>query len=612
MPEAAEAAAGGGSVAWLKQRDAELFSHMHDWLSRLQALLDNAVDGETSALFPKKDLPEQYEFKYSMDGLDVEAVGRCLKESDQKLFDLLEDWLSRFQLFFLEGKNFVDDTHNGDDDGESRAGAKRDSRKEDITSEADKTRQSHVQSFHGVRHLHQGTGSSMHLASMFSDQEEEKSVSCRDACMTMDWPKSADPVPDMPFSWQRAMYPYVFSWMFEAFFGFVIISNSIFLGIQVQVSAQNISAPPSESIFVIASIYTVLFTLELVLRLLVGGIHFCKNDWAWLCLDTLVVVSSLLEFVLEIILRTEDQSANSNVSTSMRMVRILRVAKITRAIRVVRLVKFIRSLKTLLYCIGRTLRAMAWSGVLLVMIIFLFSLIFTDICTEYRMEVLEPQSSSLDSSGQQLKDLLEKRFGSLDLSMHTLFAAVTGGLTWVEVSDALAIVSPVWQLLFEVYIAFCLFAVLNVMTGVFCQSAIESAERDHELILQNVAHEKAKYFRAVRRLFNQLDRNGDGGVSIREFKEAMKDPSLHAVFDALEISAGDAWALFTQLDREGDAEVNVDEFLEGCMLLKGPARSIDVIGIKRDLAKLQERMDGYVSDVGEVKRIVSRPLRITR
>eukprot|EP00438_Fugacium_kawagutii_P007713 Skav226432 [mRNA] locus=scaffold696:132362:135195:+ [translate_table: standard] len=58
-------------------------------------------------------------------------------------------------------------------------------------------------------------------------------------------------------------------------------------------------------------------------------------------------------------------------------------------------------------------------------------------------------------------------------------------------------------------------------------------------------------------------------VSIKEFKQAMKDPALHAVFDALEISAGDAWALFTQLDRDGDAEVNVDEFLEGCMLLKG-------------------------------------------
>ncbi|CAJ1439989.1 unnamed protein product [Effrenium voratum] len=135
-----------------------------------------------------------------------------------------------------------------------------------------------------------------------------------------------------------------------------------------------------------------------------------------------------------------------------------------------------------------------------------------------------------------------------------------GGLTWTEASDMLALVSPLWQLLFEV---------LNVMTGVFCQSAIESAERDHELILQNVAHEKAKYFRAVRRLFAQLDRDNDGGVTVKEFKSALKDPSLHAVFDALEISAGDAWALFTQLDRDGDSQVNVDEFLEGCMLLKG-------------------------------------------
>ena len=29
------------------------------------------------------------------------------------------------------------------------------------------------------------------------------------------------------------------------------------------------------------------------------------------------------------------------------------------------------------------------------------------------------------------------------------------------------------------------------------------AEKDHELILQNVVQEKAKYFRAVRRLFAQ-------------------------------------------------------------------------------------------------------------
>jgi len=589
---------------WLQERDAQLFEHMHDWLARLQALLDNAVDGKNSARFPQKETAPGQKFNYAYDRYKEtgESIDQVLKDSDQKLFDLLEDWLSRFQLFFLDGQNFVDHDHNG---GSHDHGTQsRNTKDEAYTSEAGTTKQSHVQSFHGLRHLHQSsTGSSMHLATMFNEEDEEATVSCRQACMDLDRSKPTEPVPALPFQWQRSMHPYVFSWMFEAFFGCVIISNSVFLGIQVQVSSLSPGAEPHEAIFVVASIYTILFTVEWVLRLSVGGITFLKNDWAWLILDTVVVASSLLEFVLEIVLRTEDQNATKNVSTSMRIVRILRVAKITRAIRVVRLVKFIRSLKTLLYCIGRTLRAMAWSGVLLVMIIFLFSLIFTDICTEFRVDV---------GTDPIIRELLQRRFGSLDLSMHTLFAAITGGLTWVEVSDALAVVSPIWQLLFEVYIAFSLFAVLNVMTGVFCQSAIESAERDHELILQNVAHEKAKYFRAVRRLFAQLDRNGDGGVSIKEFKQAMKDPALHAVFDALEISAGDAWALFTQLDRDGDAEVNVDEFLEGCMLLKGPARSIDVISIKRDLTKLQERMDTYMTDVGEVKRIVSRPLRITR
>ncbi|CAK9057070.1 unnamed protein product [Durusdinium trenchii] len=94
---------------------------------------------------------------------------------------------------------------------------------------------------------------------------------------------------------------------------------------------------------------------------------------------------------------------------------------------------------------------------------------------------------------------------------------------------------------------------------------------------------KEKYFRAVRRLFTQLDQNSDGGITRKEFERAWKDPVLQTVFDALEISSTDAWDLFRQLDRDGSGEVDVDEFLEGCMMIKGPARSIDVVCIKKDL-----------------------------
>ena len=56
---------------------------------------------------------------------------------------------------------------------------------------------------------------------------------------------------------------------------------------------------------------------------------------------------------------------------------------------------------------------------------------------------------------------------------------------------------------------------------------------------------------------------------------------LQTVFDALEITGPAAWDLFRQLDRDGSGEVDVDEFLEGCMMIKGPARSIDVVCIKK-------------------------------
>eukprot|EP00913_Durusdinium_trenchii_P031676 g29662.t1 len=309
----------------------------------------------------------------------------------------------------------------------------------------------------------------------------------------------------------------------------------------------------------ISSIYTFLFTSELLLRILVRGIRiFWGEDWGWMLLDAAIVISSLFEFVIEVIVSSSNDTEQANVFTNMRLLRILRVAKITRAFRIVRLVRFIRSLRTLLLCIGRTLRAMAWSAVLLLLIMFLFALIFTDLCTEHIAQYgLEGKYG----------EFLDRRAGSLMDSMHTLYASITGGFTWIEVRDAFDDISPAWGLLFEAYIAFCNFAVLN----------------DHELNLESVSQEKEKYFRAVRRLFTQLDQNSDGGITRKEFERAWKDPVLQTVFDALEISSTDAWDLFRQLDRDGSGEVDVDEFLEGCMMIKGPARSIDVVCIKKDL-----------------------------
>ena len=45
------------------------------------------------------------------------------------------------------------------------------------------------------------------------------------------------------------------------------------------------------------------------------------------------------------------------------------------------------------------------------------------------------------------------------------------GVSWEEVELPLKIISPLWLFLFLFYISFSYLAVLNVVTGVFCQSA---------------------------------------------------------------------------------------------------------------------------------------------
>ncbi|CAE7665311.1 Cacna1f [Symbiodinium pilosum] len=524
----------------LQLRDEKLFQRLEEWLSRMEAIVDNAL---TLAARQAKPLsPRSF----------------CSSGEEPSLADA--------PITKVKRKTRVD----RDEERRSQQGVESPSANvvasilEDELQEQEKpklgvsrTKAFEVQESEGLR---QQVGSCLQsILHTHLDKEDEK----------LSWPR-------------RTLARIVKSWLFEAIFAIVILSNSVFIAIQVEATSQNPGIDQDLGFFIAGSVYTFLFTLELLLRIAVHGITvFIGPDWAWLFLDLLVVSSSIFEFVLEMALQQQEDSAS--VLTNMRLLRILRIGRITRAIRIVRLVKFIRSLRQLLYSIGQTLRAMAWSVVLLGLIIFLFGLIFTDICSEYMTR--EPSEIT-----QRYVGFIEDRFGGLESSMHTLYASITGGLTWIEARDALAEISTLWGLLFEAYIAFCTFAVLNVMTGVFCQSAMESAEKDHELVLQNVVQEKAKYFRAVRRLFAQLDQNGDGGITAKEFEVALQDPALMHVFDALEISADDAWNLFTQLDSDGDAHVDAEEFLEGCMLLKGPARSIDVMGIKRDVAVVKHRL----------------------
>merc|ERR1712151_1425734 len=100
---------------------------------------------------------------------------------------------------------------------------------------------------------------------------------------------------------------------------------------------------------------------------------------------------------------------------------------------------------------------------------------------------------------------LRKWFFGVPWSMLTLFQSVTDGLSWGEVCDALFIVDPPAGCLFVFYIAFTFFCVVNIVTSIFVESAMQVNSRHRELLVNERSRVRTIYAKHVQEIFESID-----------------------------------------------------------------------------------------------------------
>eukprot|EP00928_Gymnodinium_smaydae_P056338 TRINITY_DN39731_c0_g1_i1.p1 TRINITY_DN39731_c0_g1~~TRINITY_DN39731_c0_g1_i1.p1 ORF type:complete len:544 (-),score=67.08 TRINITY_DN39731_c0_g1_i1:234-1865(-) len=368
------------------------------------------------------------------------------------------------------------------------------------------------------------------------------------------------------------------SWKFEAIFGIMIVLNAVLIGAQVELAAVNLNGEMPDVLETFSSCFAFIFLVELLIRMVAEGRTFFTST-LWNVFDFVLVAVSLFEVFLSAVITSASQDTVSR-SSNLRIFRIIRITRLAKFVRIVRIMRFVRALRTLVFSIMMTMRSLLWSLLLMGFILFVFAVVFTDIVTNH----LSVHPGPWDDSSPEA--LLKFHFGSLLRSGLTLYACVLNGMSWSAVADALGEVSWITLVLFISYISFICLAVLNVVTGVFCQSAIESAHQDHEMMVQGVSQDKEFYLHGLQTLFNAIDEDGSGAVSIREFEHHFNDPAVKHLFAALGLAPSDAWSLFVALDVDGDNKVSAREFLDGCLNLRGSASAIGLANIRRDLEKL--------------------------
>merc|ERR1719487_2614798 len=96
--------------------------------------------------------------------------------------------------------------------------------------------------------------------------------------------------------------------------------------------------------------------------------------------------------------------------------------------------------------------------------------------------------------------------------------SMSGGNDWTAYYEVLGVLPIGYRWLFLCFISFTLFALVNIVTGVFVEAAMQSNLNDRDIIAQEELNQKRNYLQSMQELFEEMDADGLGTISMEEFE----------------------------------------------------------------------------------------------
>merc|ERR1719491_1180913 len=128
-----------------------------------------------------------------------------------------------------------------------------------------------------------------------------------------------------------------------------------------------------------------------------------------------------------------------------------------------------------------------------------------------------------------------EEFGSIYAAMIILYKCSFGGEDWGAVASNLEHVGEGYFWLFLFFISFMTIAIMNVIMGIFVDTANKSAEKDRLAAIQDDADELMLLKAAVFNLFGEYDASHNGLLTHEELLQSYKHPQMKAFLDHIEV-----------------------------------------------------------------------------
>jgi len=340
-----------------------------------------------------------------------------------------------------------------------------------------------------------------------------------------------------------------------------------------------VSWPHAETVFESAEMFfNVVFTFELVLRLVAFKINSFKSGWVWLDL-TLVCLS------------WADVFGVLSFGVDPMMLRLFRLVRLLRLVKVFKAFKAVETLFLLIKSIQSSFSVLMWSFLLLMCVTTATGIALAQLLSGFINDETKPV---------EVRKSVFKYFGTMSNSCLTMFEIIQGN--WVVSCRLLYVEVSEWYAPFYIWFRCCMmFGVIKVISAVFIAETNRNANSDDELALAKKNRQKDEYAAKLRSVFSELDDTGDGVLSWEELDRLLNDDWLKSLLSTLEIDTHELQYVFQALDN-GDNQIEFSEFMGGLTKVRGPAKGLDVFKVLCTVGKIEGKVNTLVGEVSKLQQ----------
>jgi len=340
--------------------------------------------------------------------------------------------------------------------------------------------------------------------------------------------------------------------VFEHLTTSMIVIYSVWLAVDIDYNPRVVNTDTSSVFFWVEQFFCCFFVLEVSIRFLAFSSTWRWSRDFWFLFDLFLVMSMAIQVWLLPLLDSMLQSNHvGTIFADTGIIRVARLLRLSRLLRMSQLLHLFPEVLILVKAIAAALRSVVFTLALLLMILYVFAIAFTQLtrgtgCARQYFSSVPASMQTLFISGALLDEV-----GTLmnDLLAENLYFSLTLMYTFVIMSAI---------------------TVMNMLIGVMCEviSAVASAEKE------------AIQVQWLRKVLERVAGGPDKRINQQKFFEILRDEGaanamkgigidLISLVDFAELifeESGDA----TDIDAEAnEAEISFDDFLKHVLQLRG-------------------------------------------